>query len=120
MASMADIFRRLFAKVTRPNATALACAFGLVFAGEARSQAVVEIGDAGETLSTYETFTGTGALTQITGNLSSETDSDLFRIHISDPAHFSVTTVGNPSISPLSDPQLFLFRLDGTGILAND
>lgn len=93
----------------------LAClVLGSLVASRASAQTWTEIGDAGELLSNYQNAYGTGALTAINGTIANN-NADIFGIYISNPGIFSATTSGD-----LSDPQLFLFRLDGTGILGND
>jgi hypothetical protein len=97
--------------------TATLALAGLLFsAAPAKAIPWNEIGDAGQLLGTAQTTTGAGALTSITGGLSSGTDVDLFRIYISSPAAFSATTIGGASF----DTQLFLFNSAGLGIYAND
>jgi hypothetical protein len=75
-----------------------------------------EIGNAGDLVGTAQLTTGAGALTSISGTLSTGTDVDMFGIHISSPAAFSATTVGGAGF----DTQLFLFNAAGIGIYAND
>jgi len=95
-------------------AAVLACA-----AAPCEAQTAMEIGDAGQSISNYQSLVGTGILSTITGEISvSGDDADLFSIYISNPATFSVKTSINQG--SLGDTQLFLFKLDGTGILAND
>jgi hypothetical protein len=67
-----------------------------------------------ETGSLPATAVTTGA-NPITGSLSAG-DVDMYRIHICDPANFSAAV----SAATISDTQLFLFRLDGTGVAMND
>jgi hypothetical protein len=61
---------------------------------------------------------GPGALTSISGTVSSGTDADMYQIFISSPGTFSATTVGTPGT--LTDTQLFLFDASGFGVYAND
>ncbi len=76
-----------------------------------------ESGEAGETLGSEQVIEGgSGALNRIEGSFGSTGDADLYQIEICDSANFSATTVGNTTI----DTQLFLFNLDGTGIVHND
>jgi len=86
----------------------------------------VEIGDAGQLPGTAQVTTGLGPLTTISGTLPTDPDFinptlppdiDLFRIVISDSSAFSATTV-NPE-TEFIDTQLYLFRADGTGVVAN-
>jgi hypothetical protein len=98
----------------------LAILLGGAAADRCRAQTTIwtESGDAGQTLSTYQKVVGTGSLTAITGSISGANDVDIFSIYIADPSTFSATTATNAG--SLNDTQLFLFKLDGTGILAND
>lgn len=93
-------------------------ALGVVAGQRAAAQTIAETGDAGQTISTYQSLVGSGALTTITGTISSNSDVDIFRFTISNPATFSVTTATSPGT--LSDTQLFLFTLSGNGIVTND
>lgn len=104
----------MLSQITQFRARLTALALGIVGLTNAPAQTWTEIGDAGELLANYQNAYGTGALTAINGSITSN-NADLFGIIISNPAIFSATTSG-----ALSDPQLFLFRLDGTGILGND
>jgi hypothetical protein len=54
-------------------------------------------------------------VTRITGNHDAD-DVDMYVICITDPASFSASTVGLAGF----DTQLWLFRCDGTGVVAND
>jgi hypothetical protein len=72
---------------------------------------------AGETLAGYTPVTGTGPLSQISGQFT-DTYEALYRIHISDPAAFSASTVNSPTLGV--DSRLYLFTLAGTGIASND
>jgi hypothetical protein len=80
----------------------------------------LETPDAGESPSTAQHAVGSGqegdSLTQIRGSISSGTDADVFKIFICDPANFSATTVGGAGF----DTQLFLFTMDGIGLIGND
>lgn len=75
-------------------------------------------GDAGDIPGAEQSCDGNGALTDITGNLSANTDVDLYEIFVPDMTLFSADT----SISPgtLSDTQLFLFDAAGLGLASND
>ena len=89
----------------------------MLFAQSALAQ-FTEIGDAPETIAGAQPVgTSPGAITSLTGTLSSGTDADLFTIFIVNPAAFSATTVNAVTGA---DTQLFLFRLDGTPIYMND
>ncbi len=72
--------------------------------------------DAGELPAAAQSPVGTGALTEINGLIASSGDTDMYRIAICDVASFSVTT----DALTTGDTQLFLFNLDGTGIMHND
>jgi hypothetical protein len=75
-----------------------------------------ESGDAGGTIGTAQLvdLDGNGPVTSITGGLNNTNDVDFYRIFIDNPAGFSAST------SSGSDPQLFLFRLNGDGLQGND
>ena len=84
-------------------------------AGPAQAFHFVESVDAGLLPGTAKEIVGTGVLETISGNLTAG-DIDLYKITITNPATFSATTFGT---TPL-DTQLWLFRVNGTGIAAND
>jgi len=104
----------------------LALVLGMAAPGLAYT--VIEAGDAGELITTSQNTTGgSGALTTITGSLSSAGgagDADLYKIYISDPANFTATTVtgpkppGNTFVPP--DTMLFLFDASGKGLMGDD
>ncbi|MBX7106946.1 MAG: DVUA0089 family protein, partial [Gemmataceae bacterium] len=80
-----------------------------------------EVPDAGSTPATAQPVTGSGSTGRIKGELTATADTtdfeDMYLICISDPAAFSAT------VDPMStnfDTQLWLFKLDGTGLLGND
>jgi hypothetical protein len=73
-------------------------------------------GDAGQTLATAQTVGGTGTLTAITGAFGVN-DVDMYKINICDTAAFSASTAASPGAP---DTEMFLFRLDGTGVVMND
>jgi low density lipoprotein receptor-related protein 5/6 len=52
--------------------------------------------DAGEDIDTADRTFGNGPLTRISGTLTNDTDVDMYRIRVSDPATFSATTVPDP------------------------
>jgi hypothetical protein len=89
---------------------------------------VTEVGDAGELINTSQDTTGgSGALTTITGSLSSTggaNDADLYKIYISDPQNFTATTVTGPRPDPNAsvapDTMLFLFNASGKGLMGDD
>lgn len=90
-------------------------------ASSLRAQTYAESGDAGQTPGAAQGTAPTPAaagtpLTSITGTLSSSLDADLFFIAITNPAAFSVSTVGNTLI----DTQVFLFTIDGAPLFTNN
>jgi hypothetical protein len=77
-------------------------------------------GDAGELPDVAQAVTGTsGASVCAITSTFGASDTDMFRINICDPVSFSASVVGRTG-TPALDTQLFLFRLDGTGIAVND
>jgi hypothetical protein len=72
-------------------------------------------GDAGDLPATAQVVLGSGPLTAITGNLGAN-DVDMYQIIICDPLNFEATTVGGATF----DTQLWLFDLNGNGVLHND
>ena len=72
-------------------------------------------GDAGDLPATAQVVLGSGPLTAITGNLGAN-DVDMYQIIIDDPLNFEATTVGGATF----DTQLWLFDLNGNGVLHND
>jgi hypothetical protein len=72
-------------------------------------------GDAGDLPATAQVVLGSGPLTAITGNLGAS-DVDMYQILICDPLNFEATTVGGT----IFDTQLWLFDLNGNGVLHND
>jgi hypothetical protein len=72
-------------------------------------------GDAGDLPATAQVVLGSGPLTAITGNLG-DSDVDMYQILICDPLNFEATTVGGAGF----DTQLWLFDLNGNGVLHND
>jgi hypothetical protein len=77
-----------------------------------------EIGDAGDLRVTANDM-GDSAVTQINGSFTGATDSDVYRLCLSDGASFSASSVGQ-TFPPNLDTQLFLFDSQGYGIYAND
>ncbi len=75
-----------------------------------------ETGDAGDLPAGAQSVTGT-SLTQIRGNIAASADVDMYRIRICEPANFEALT---DIPQNAGDTQLFLFNLDGTGIVFND
>jgi hypothetical protein len=100
------------------KASVLACAVGALLAASAHAQVWIETTDAGDMPGTSQTATGAGALTDIFGTVSVNSDADIFRIYIANPAAFSATTDTAPGT--MADTTLYLFNLDGTGIAKND
>ena len=94
------------------------CAAGAVavIAGAAAADTWTEIGDAGQLPGSEQIIGGTGALTQIIGNISSNVDVDLFRIYISDPAAFSASSTGGASFNT----NMALFDASGMGVIGDD
>ncbi len=83
--------------------------------GPAATDRYAETGDAGSlTSSAQDVAGGTGPVTIIRGDLNN--DEDMFKINICDPANFSATTMFGSNV----DTRLYLFNLDGTGIVGND
>ncbi|MCZ6680605.1 MAG: hypothetical protein O7E52_25525, partial [Candidatus Poribacteria bacterium] len=80
-----------------------------------------EVGEAGNLPATAQTTVGVGMLTAIEGTVISRSDHDMFQIFIAEPANFSAST-NNPGtiLSIDDDTQLFLFDINGLGVLAND
>ncbi|MDP1661124.1 MAG: hypothetical protein Q8L55_04335, partial [Phycisphaerales bacterium] len=72
-------------------------------------------GDAGQELTSAQVVSGTGDLPRITGAFGAN-DVDIYKINICDTVNFSASTAGTPTL----DTQLFLFNLDGTGVVMND
>jgi len=72
-------------------------------------------GDSGDLPATAQVVSGSGPLTAITGNLGAS-DVDMYQIIICDPLNFEATTVGGANF----DTQLWLFDLNGNGVLHND
>ncbi len=85
-----------------------------------------EVGDAGDIVTgAVQTVTGAAgsAVTSIKGSLTATagiTDGDAFKIYISAPSAFSASTTGFTPGRNSFDSELFLFNLDGTGIVMND
>lgn len=88
----------------------------MLLASVATAQTWTEVGDAPALLPAQDCV-GVGALTQINGSLSSESDADLFGIRITDYANFRASTVGLSAV----DTRLYLFNTaTGNGITMND
>src|SRR5207302_10698006 len=84
----------------------------------------MEVGDAGDLRATAQVPIGSGPLSSIFGSilLTSATDADLYRIHISTPSTFSATTLGTVGLpgTQLPNSQLFLFNAAGLGVYGRD
>jgi hypothetical protein len=92
-------------------------------AGAAHAGPVAESGDAGQLLGSAQTFTGSGAISAITGSLltTSGTDyADLFRVYLLAGSTFSATTAASAWSTNNFDTALFLFDSTGHGVVAND
>ncbi len=103
----------------------LALFVALAASSPASADVYIEVGDSGFLPATAQLTEGINpGLTAIQGIIGNNAptaaalDVDLFGIIIRSGAQFSATTVGQPGM--LTDTQLFLFRADGTGIVAND
>jgi hypothetical protein len=73
-----------------------------------------EVGDAGNGVASAQDV-GEG-IDRIDGTFSDGQDADVFRVHVADPQNFSALVHG----AYVLDSQVFLLRLDGTGIAGND
>jgi len=87
----------------------------------------VEGQDAGSLPGSAQTTSGTGTLTKIAGTLQGNNPlagpgdfEDMYVIQITDPLLFSATTTLPGGGSADFDSQLWLFKLDGLGLLGND
>ena len=87
----------------------------------------VEQGDAGSLPNGSQVVSGSGALGKISGALegaltiTGEADFvDMYLIYIDDPRNFSATTTFLGGGSAQFDSQLWLFKVDGLGLLGND
>lgn len=75
-----------------------------------------EAGDAGQTIGTAQVTGGAGTLTAIQGTIQSDTDVDLYCIHIIDPSTFSATL----TCGTFAQNDLWLFNSGGIGREGND
>ena len=105
-------------KMPRFTTSILPLALSIFAAGALHAQTYNETGDAGANLSGAQ---GTGAtsgqaLTTISGSILNGFDGDFFYITVSNPAAFSITTVGGSTL----DTMLFLFTLAGNPVFLND
>jgi len=105
-------------------ARVLSLGLPLALGPAAVAQVWTEAGDAGRLPATAQVIAaGTGALTTINGNINNPAepggagdDKDMYMIRIDNPSAFSASTVGGSTL----DTQLFLFKLDGRGVVFND
>jgi len=93
-----------------------AVAIGLALASSASAQLWVESGDAGDLPGTAQVPSGSGALLEISGTISSNADADMYCITIPNPATFRATSCGGTTI----DTQMWLFDPDGKGVSFDD
>ncbi|NYE60398.1 hypothetical protein FHW58_001550 [Duganella sp. 1224] len=92
-------------------------------AGAAHAGAVSESGDAGQLTASAQQFSGSGAISAISGSLltSSASDyADLFRVYLYAGSTFSATTTASSIYTNNFDTALFLFDSHGHGVVAND
>ncbi|MBT8484747.1 MAG: hypothetical protein HKO59_02905 [Phycisphaerales bacterium] len=75
--------------------------------------------DAGRTVLTAQDTTGAGVLSTIAGSLSPGDGEDVFLIEIQDHLGFAATTMVTAGATEF-DSQLWLFDMDGFGLLGND
>jgi hypothetical protein len=78
--------------------------------------AATEDGDAGDLPATAQDLGAATDLGSITGEITTGTDRDMFRICLSGGGSFSASTVGGSAV----DTKLFLFDATGRGVYAND
>jgi hypothetical protein len=98
-------------------ATILACCS----AAASATPVGTEVGDAGQSLITAQSFTGSGPLTAIRGNLTGFSDmADMYKIYLTAGTLFSATTAGSGIAFNNFDTTLFLFNSAGMGLVAND
>src|SRR5687768_4484904 len=96
-----------------PVAAMLAAAAIALPATPARAGTYAEVGDAGQTPGTAQSFftvVGGGALNTITGTLPTAAASDVYRFRITSPSVFSAST---STANPLADTQIYLFHDNG-------
>lgn len=89
--------------------------FGAVASASAQNSWTETI-DAGSTIATAQTTAGPGTLVKILGTLASSTDVDIFCVNVINPPAFSAQVV----CTTFADPNIYLFRANGTGDLMND
>lgn len=79
-------------------------------------------GDAGGQLASANIAYGLGPLTEIIGSFGANqqsTGADMYEIYISDPSSFSLMTVADLN-NPVVDPAIYLFAVNGSGLVGND
>ena len=91
----------------------LTVTFSGLAAGSTWDETIDGGGDAGELITSAQTPSGVGSLTQITGMIPSPEDVDLYALYISNPAVFSAVSTGGFVFGP---PRLFLFDATGGGV----
>jgi hypothetical protein len=77
--------------------------------------AASETGDAGDLPASAQDL-GDGAVATVVGSFSGASDSDVYRICLTDGVSFSASTVGATAL----DSQMFLFDSEGFGVYMND
>lgn len=87
--------------------------------GIATAATFTEVGDAGGTPGTAQVTTGSGSLDTIFGTLSPATDTDVFKIFITNPSLFSITMVGT-SLSADNDTELYVLDAAGNLLFSDD
>ena len=90
-------------------------ALGVLLAAPAMAQ-WTEQGDAGQLPATAQVPIGGGPLTTIAGTMPAD-DVDMYSICVDNPATFSAQTC---DAGATWDTQLFLFRVDGVGVIWDD
>lgn len=98
---------------------ALALITSLALVRPAHAQTWAETGDAGNLVSTAQTTFGSGAITQITGNLPLSDDVDLYCIRLTAPPPAGTPLVQLGCLTPLS-PNVWLFDAAGNGVFTNE
>jgi hypothetical protein len=76
----------------------------------------LEEGDAADTLATAQVTVGSGALTNIQGTIPDGWDNDVYKIRVTDYAHFSAIVTAPEG----GNSKLALFDADGMGVVYND
>ena len=78
-----------------------------------------EVGDAGNTPGSAQTTSGVGSLNTIFGTLSPASDTDVFKIYVSDTAAFAVTMAGT-ALSSDNDTELYVLDTSGNLLFSDD